>query len=473
MINKQDFSIYTDYYQLTMMQGYFLAGRSKDTAVFDYFFRNLPFEGGYVVFAGLADVLQLVEQLHFTKEHLDYLRQQGMNEDFLNYLKTFRFTGSIYSMREGEVVFPSEPIVRIHSTLPEAQLIETMLLNLLNFQSLIATKAARIRSVIGWERKFLDMGLRRAQGLGGIQASRASIIGGADATSNVFAGYAYNIPISGTQAHSWILSFENELVAFRKFAEYYPNNTVLLVDTYDTLKSGVPNAIIVAKEMESRGEKMLAVRLDSGDLAYLSKEARKMLDANNLQYVKIAATNSLDEYIIKSLDEQGARIDIFGVGTKLVTADPTPALDGVYKLANINGLPRVKISENVAKMTLPDVKNVLRVYNADNQFYADAIALQNETSVDMIYHPHFQYKNLSIKNLKTESLLNLVMEKGKIIGNLPSISESAIYARQRLSLLPQESKRFENPHIYKISISEKLMQLRDNMVAEKRKISTQ
>ena len=455
--------IYTDLYQLTMGQVYFLKGTSGREAVFDYFFRKLPFGGGYVVFAGLSDLLSLLEDLHFSQEDLDYLKQVGLHPDFLRHLQNFRFTGSVHSPMEGEIVFPNEPILRVEGTMLEAQIVETLLLNLLNFQSLVATRAARIRTVAG-TKILSDFGLRRAQGLGGYHASRAAIVGGFNSTSNVKAGYDFGISVAGTMAHSFIQSYESELSAFRDFAEKRPNSCVLLVDTYDTLRSGVPNAIIVGREMEQRGAKLQGIRLDSGDLAYLSKQTRKMLDEAGLHHVTITASNQLDEYVIKSLQEQQAPIDVFGVGTSLVTCPPDAALDGVYKLAYADGKPRIKLSENLKKITLPDKKQVFRMFNGDDRFFgADLIALHDENSIGTMYHPVDPDKSLSVKGMKSEPLLDPVMIDGKIVQPLPSLEEISAYRAARLALLPQEYKRFENPHIYKVGISDRLRDLRNEL----------
>jgi len=456
-------ALYTDFYELTMAQGYFLSGRSEATASFDYFFRKNPFDGGYVIFAGLSDLLPYLENFTFNKEDIEYLDSLGFNKEFLGYLKNFQFKGEIFAPKEGEVVFPTETVVRVKGNIIETQIVETLLLNILNFESLIATKASRIRQVAG-DRKFIDFGLRRSQGWGGIQASKASIVGGADATSNVYAAYEYDIEPSGTQAHSWIQSFDDELTAFRQFAEFYPDNCVLLVDTYNTLNSGVPNAIRVGKELEKKGHKLLGIRLDSGDLAYLSRKARKMLDDAGLKYVKIAASNQLDEYLIKSLIDQEAPIDLFGVGTRLVTAYDCPALDGVYKLSMINNRPKLKVSENITKVNLPGVKKVMRVYHNEGYFYGDGVMLDTEDELTKIFHPHFPEKNVDVSQFKKEEILHKVMEKGKIKADLPSPNESAQYAKQRLSQLQKEHRRFENPHIYKVGLSEKLMNTRNELL---------
>lgn len=301
MQNFNNKGLYTDFYELTMAQGYFLQNRHKQEATFDYFFRKNPFDGGYVVFAGLSELLRELEQFRYGQKELDFLKQQGFHDDFLNYLNDFKFRGDIFSCREGEIVFPLEPVMQVTGNLIEAQLVESMLLNILNFSSLIATKAIRIRQEAK-DRIFVDFGLRRAQGFGSLLAARAAAIGGANSTSNVLAGAQYNIPVSGTMAHSWIQSFDSELESFRAFAEIFPDNCVLLIDTYDTLESGLKNAITVARELEEKGHRMKGLRLDSGDLAYLSKKVRKALDDQGLEYVKLVASNQLDEYLIRSLN---------------------------------------------------------------------------------------------------------------------------------------------------------------------------
>ncbi|MUP45227.1 nicotinate phosphoribosyltransferase [Gramella sp. BOM4] len=455
---------YTDQYQLAMAQVYFNKGHRDHRAVFDYFFRKLPYKGGFAVFAGLEDLLSIIQDLRFSKADLDYLKEQGFKQDFLDYLANFRFRGTIYSVMEGDVVFPTRPVLQVEANIIEAQIIETILLNLLNFQTLVATKASRMRLVVG-DAHLLDFGLRRAQSTGGYYATRAAVVGGFNGTSNVVAGKDFNIPVSGTMAHSFIQSYDDELAAFRDFAEGRPENCVLLVDTYDTLKSGVPNAIKVAKEMEARGHKLLAIRLDSGDLSYFAKESRKQLDAAGLEYVKIAASNQLDEYVIKSLLEQQAPIDIFGVGTNLVTGDPDGALDGVYKLAWSNGQPRIKISESIVKITLPHKKQVFRVKDANGKCIgADAIGLNSEEKVEEMFHPHEPYKSMKIGSFHQEALLKKVMENGKMLIKRRSLEEIAKYSQSRLAELPLEYKRFNNPHIYKVGISSRLQEEREKLI---------
>lgn len=463
-ISSETLGLYTDFYELSMAQGYFLAGKKEEQTVFDYFYRTNPFEGGFLVFAGLSDLLHSLSNFRYSDEHIQYLKEQGFNSDFLHYMKDFRFNGTIYSVREGEIVFPNEPLLRIEGNIIEAQLIETMLLNILNFQSLIATKAFRIKLVSG-EKSFADFGLRRAHGAGGILASRAAIIGGASSTSNVEAGHLYDIPVSGTMAHSWVQSFDDELTAFREYARFNPDRAILLADTYDTLRSGVPNAIIIAKEMEAAGKKLAGIRLDSGDLAYFSKKARKMLDNAGFEYVKILASNQLNEYVIQSLNEQHAPIDGYGIGTELITGKPDGALDGVYKLALSNEIPRMKISENIEKMTFPGRKSLYRYYDSEGNFFRDGILLESEDSdsCESIYNPVHPDKYTTVTGLKRESLHLKVFENNTITTLLPSPQECHTYLLSRAILLPAEHKRFIMPHLYKVGTSKALLELRDQL----------
>jgi nicotinate phosphoribosyltransferase len=459
---------YTDQYQLAMGQVYFLKGQKDHVAVFDYFFRKLPFGGGYAVFAGLEDLLGILEGLRFDRDDIAFLRDQGHDPEFLRYLEGFRFTGNIYSSREGDLVFPTRPVVIVEANIIEAQIVETLLLNILNFETLIATKASRMREVAG-HRTLIDFGLRRAHGPGGYYASRAAVVGGFDATSNVRAGRGYGIPVSGTMAHSFIQSYDDELSAFRDFAEGRPQGCVLLVDTYDTLRSGIPNAITVGKEMEKRGQRLRAIRLDSGDLAYLSRRARRMLDQAGLDYVEIAASNQLDEHVIRSLLEQDAPIDVFGVGTSLVTGQPDAALDGVYKLAFVNRRPRIKLSETSAKITLPYLKQVLRVLNGDGDFFgADVVLLADETDASTMHHPFDPLKSLSIGEYGKEPLLQLVMKEGRRTTEARSLQDISRYRQARMDQLPPEYKRFENPHIYKVGLSDKLQEERNRLIEERK-----
>lgn len=459
-------ALYTDFYELTMAQGYFKAGKQDHRVTFDYFFRSIPFNGGYVIFAGLGDFLTALENFTFQEEELEYLEAKNFSPEFIAYLRNFRFSGTIYSAREGEIIFPGEPVMVVEANIIEAQLIETLLLNLINFESLIATKTSRIVKAAGEGKPVMDFGMRRAQGTGAMQATKAAVIGGAVSTSNVAAGFAYNLDVSGTMAHSWIQFFEDELTAFRTYAGQYPDSTTLLVDTYHTLESGLPNAIKTAKEMEQNGHKLFAVRLDSGDLAFLAKQTRKMLDDAGLNYVKIVVSNQLDEHLIKSLNEQKAPIDIFGVGTKLVTAYDEPALDGVYKLSAVNGTPVLKISDNITKTTLPAHKKIIRYYNEDGTFNCDGVLLTDEESIDRIYHPHQPIAAKKVSGLSGKELLELTVKNGRPVMEIPTAQKSAEYARKRLENLNNEHKRFDFPHVYKVGISKKLLDLRNHLLTQ-------
>lgn len=448
-----------------MSQAYYLSGRKSETAIFDYFFRKLPFDGGYAVFAGLEVLLEQIETLRFQEDDLEYLAAHGFDKQFLQYLREFRFEGNLYSSLEGDLVYPTRPVVVVEATLIEAQLLETLLLNFLNYQTLIATKASRMRQAAG-DLSLIDFGMRRAHGPAAVHASRAAIIGGFNATSNVEAAKEFNIPVSGTMAHSFIQSFDYELQAFRNYAEKWPQDCILLVDTYDTLKSGLPNAIKVAGEMEKKGHRLKGIRLDSGDLAYLAKKSRALLDKAGLKYVKIAVSNQLDEYVIRSLLGQEAPIDVFGVGTSLVTGQPDAALDGVYKLAYVADKPRIKLSETIAKITLPSKKQVHRVYNGEDMALgAECISLWSELEVSKMFHPFEPGKFFSFSDYQTEPLLHEVMTGGKRINPARSLDEIAAYSKKRLEQLPLEYKRFENPHRYKIGLSRELKESRDKLIA--------
>lgn len=447
---------YTDLYQLTMAQVYFLQGQHQQPTIFDYFFRKLPFGSGYAVFAGLTDLLNILENLRFDEADIEFLAKNGAHPEFLHYLKNFQFTGTIYAVTEGDLVFPTAPMVRVEANIIEAQLIETILLNILNFQTLIATKASRIRHVAG-DSSLIDFGLRRAQGPGAYYASRAAIIGGFDATSNVRAGRDYQIPVSGTMAHSFIQSYDSELAAFRAFVEVWPEHSTLLVDTYNTLESGVPNAILVGKEMEQRGQRLQAIRLDSGDLNYLAHKARHMLDATGMSYVKIVASDQLNEHSIKTLRTQKAPIDGFGVGSNLIVGMPDAALDGVYKLVEVNQQPRIKLSENVAKITIPYKKQVYRVMTDHDLFLgADVIALAQEQPLDGLYSP--------LQSYRKEPLLHQVMAQGKTVITAKSLAQIREYSSLRLSQLADEYKCIEHPKTYQINLSDALNAKRDELI---------
>ncbi len=454
---------YTDLYEIAMGEVYFREGRESSPACFDYFFRKIPNKGGYVLFAGLNDLLHILEDLHFTDDDIAFLSKLNFNPSYIDNLKKFQFRGNVYSVMEGETVFPNCPVLRIEGSLFEAQLVESLVLNILNFESLIATKASRMRYAAG-NRILSDFGLRRAHGPGSILAARAAMVGGFNSTSNVYAAERYGLEAAGTMAHSYIESYDSELEAFRAFARCRPSNCIFLVDTYDTIYSGVPNAITVAKEMEKTGYQAAGIRLDSGDLAWLAKKSRTMLNKAGLSYMKIVVSNQLDEFVIKSLLEQQAPIDIFGVGTRLVTGQPDAALDGVYKLSMAEGKPRLKLSENVEKMTMPGIKQIFRTIDSNGQFAgADIIILSEEQPPAIMYHPFEAGKSLQIEHYKQEPLLQKVMENGILTSQVPSLHDIACYASLRLERLPEEYKRFENPHIYKVGISKNLLNLRDQL----------
>lgn len=471
-VNIEYSGTFIDQYELAMAQVYFLSGRQNDKAVFDYFFRKAPFNSGYAIFAGLGDLLKILENLRFCEKEIDYLFREGHDHNFLDYLKNFVFKGNVYSCKEGEVVFANEPIIRIEGNLIEAQLIETLLLNVINFQSLIATKASRIRHAAK-NKLLLEFGLRRAQGPGGYFASKAAIIGGFDSTSNVKSASDLNFIASGTMAHSFIQSECDEFTAFSKFCQFSPQDSVLLLDTYSTLKSGLPNAIKVAKEMEKRGQRLKGIRLDSGDLAYLSKECRKILDQENLHYVQIIASNQLDEFVIESLMQQHSPIDVFGVGTKLATGYPDAALDGVYKLSEINDEPKIKLSESIAKISYPHRKQIYRVLNSDGTFFgADAVGLVQEEEINVMYHPFDPIGSLNIDHFEKEPLLQLALKNGKPLLNPCDIFDIKAFSAQRLSKLAEEYQRFSNAHVYKIGLSEKLKTIRDSLITQYREKKT-
>ncbi len=457
--------LYTDHYELTMAQGYFLSGRHEKKACFDYFFRKAPFGGSFVVFAGLSTAIRMTESFNYSESDCAYLKSIGFDNRFVEYLQNFSFNGNIYSVKEGELIFPNEPALRVEGTILETQLVETLLLNILNFESLIATKACRIRQAAG-DKLLLEFGLRRAQGLGGINASKAAIIGGFDKTSNIFSARHFGLESSGTMAHSWIQSFDDELEAFRTYANYFPDSCTLLVDTYNTLRSGVPNAIKVAGELRQKGHQLVGIRLDSGDLNDLSKKARKMLDEAGCTEVKIVASNQLDETIIQSLLSEGAPIDVFGVGTSVATGKNDAALDGVYKLSFFDEQPSIKVSDNLSKMTLPGIKTIHRFIDRENLFCADGISLDHEKNYNVIYHPTEAGKHKKISDCKKESLIHPVMRDGNSILNDQEPIKIAAYTKLRLQQLPKEHKRFLNPHVYKVGISEELLNTRNHLAKQ-------
>lgn len=462
LLPDQHTGLYTDHYELAMAEGYFKSGMQEQPAVFDYFFRNNPYQGAYVVFSGLSGLLDMLEHYRFDRDDCSYLTEVGFAPSFVSYLQDFRFGADVYAVEEGEIVFPFEPCIRVEGNIIETQLVETLLLNIMNFESLIATKAARIRQAAG-DRLLMDFGLRRAPGWGGIQASRAAIAGGFDKTSNVYSAFQFGLESTGTMAHSWVQTFKDEITAFRTFADHFPEQCILLVDTYDTLESGLPNAIKVGKEMENKGRKLLGIRLDSGDLAYLSKQARRLLDQAGLPHVQIVASNQLDEYVIKSLIDQQAPIDIFGVGTALVTGKGAGALDGVYKLSMINGEPTLKISDNIRKTTLPGRKAIYRFSDESGLFFADGISMEGENDFATIHHPFEAGKSSNISRYRKERLLKKEMVGGRSVEKDHSQQSMAAYTQSRLKCLPAEHRRFMNPHTYKVGISSELFDLRRHL----------
>jgi len=439
---------------------------ADNTAVFDYFFRKLPFGGGYAIFAGLQDLLDALESMRFSDDELNFLREKGFHGQFLDYLKGFKFTGSIYASKEGDVIFPIRPVLSIEANILEAQIIETLVLNILNFQTLVAIKASRIRHIAG-DVELVDFGLRRAQSAAGYHASRASIIGGFNATSNVKAAEDYNIPVSGTMSHSFVQSYDSERQAFSDFSDIWPDRCILLLDTYSTLESGVPNAIRVAKEMERRGRHLQGVRLDSGDLGYLAKETRKLLDEAGLPYVKIAASNELDEFRIQELKAHDAPIDIFGVGTNLVIGQEDGALDGVYKLAYAGNKSRIKLSESVGKVTLPAKKQVYRGIDEHGNFSGiDVIALFDQKNVEEVFDTLDTDKQLDLNFTHKEQLLEPVIVNGQSSHQTTTLKEIASYSKERLALLPDEYKQLTPSKKYNIGISGALKDIRQTLINE-------
>ncbi len=475
--NERNLTLLTDLYQLTMMQGYFYEENNK-MAVFNVFYRENPEKGGYAIFAGLESIIDYVKNLRFSDEDIAYLGSLGIfKKEFLEYLRTFKFTGDIWGMKEGTIVFPNEVLLKVKAPMMQAQLVETAILNFINHQSLIATKASRVcRAAEGDD--VMEFGLRRAQGPdAGIYGARAAIIGGCGSTSNVLASKMYHTIPSGTHAHSWIMSFDSELEAFEKYAELYPNAAILLVDTYNTLSSGVPNAIKVFKKMRAEGKLngRYGIRLDSGDLAYLSKEARKMLDAEGFTDAIICASNDLDERLITSLKHQGAKINSWGVGTKLITSYDWAAFGAVYKLAEIEVdgkmVPKIKLSENTIKVTNPGNKTVFRLIDKESgRFIADLIALADEeidTSKDLtIFDPVSVWKRTTLKanTFSVEELLYPVFSKGECVYDSPSLMDMRAYCKEQQSHIWPEVLRFENPHGYYVDLSDQLYDLKKRLM---------
>ncbi len=476
---KRNLTLLTDLYELTMMNGYLQKQKDKEVVIFDVFFRQNELIT-YSLAAGLEQAVDYILNFEFTDSDINYLRSINVfNEDFLNYLKTLKFSGDVYSVPEGTMVFPGEPILTVKAPVIEAQLIETAILNIINHQTLIASKAAKIRYSAGGD-AVMEFGLRRAQGPdAGIYGSRASVIGGCDSTSNVLAGKMFDIPISGTHAHSWVMSFDSEYEAFKAYADIYPDKALFLVDTYDTLKSGIPNAIKVFNELKAQGKKPLGIRIDSGDLAYLTKKARKMLDDAGYSDAIICASGDLDEKLIQSLKLQGAKINSWGIGTKLITSADMPALGGVYKLAGVVNedgtvTPKIKISETSAKITNPGFKKVVRIYDGETgKAEADLITLFDE-KIDQskpltITHPFETWKKITFTNYKIKELSVKIIENGKLVYKFPKVKEIAKYAKSEMQSFWDEYLRLDKPHIYKVDLSDKLLKLKTDMLSDIRK----
>ncbi len=472
----RNLTLMTDLYQLTMMYGYFKHSMRRNVAVFDLFFRQTRPNTAYAIMAGLETAVEYIKNLRFDEDDISYLRSLNLfDESFFAYLRTFRFTGELYAMPEGTVVFPYEPLVRVKAPIIEAQLLETALLNIINHQTLIATKASRVVYAANGD-PVLEFGLRRAQGPdAGIYGARAAIIGGCSSTSNVLTGKLYGIPVKGTHAHSWVMSFPTELESFRAYAATFPDTCLLLVDTYDTLHSGVPNAITVFRELREKGYEPVGIRLDSGDLAYLSKKSREMLDEAGFQNARVYASGDLDETLIRDLKAQGARIDVWGVGTRLITSDDQPALGGVYKMSAevVNGklLPKIKRSDNPAKVTNPGYKKVYRLYrNKNGKAVADLMTLEDET-IDTahplrLFDPEQTWKTMTVTDFTARELLVPVFVDGELVYDLPDIHTIQAYAKKELASMWEEYMRLLNPHTYKVDLSDRLYDLKQRLLRE-------
>lgn len=464
-------------YELTMSNGYLNEGWQDTWVAFDVFYRNNPDNGGFAIFAGLEQVVEYIRNMHFSEDDVEYLRsKQIFTEEFLTYLRNFRFRGDVYAMKEGTVMYPNEPVITVVAPLIDAQLIETTILLEINHQSLIATKTNRIVQAANGK-PVSDFGARRAHNVdAAVYGARAAYIGGAAGTATVLAGKMFHIPISGTMAHSWVMTFDSEYEAFEAYARSYPDGTVLLVDTYDVLKSGVPNAIRTAKEvLGPMGKKLLGIRLDSGDLSYLSKEARKMLDEAGLTDCMIVASNSLDEYTISSLNRQGARIDSYGVGERLITSSSTPVFGAVYKLVAVkrNGgfVPKIKISETAEKITNPGIKEVYRVYDKNGKAVADYLAVKGEKIPDnepvRYVDPVNYWKNRSFVDCRFEKLQTQIFQNGELVYDLPDIEEIRSYVKDQLkNEIWEEEQRFENAHTHYLDMSPAMFELKMSLLHE-------
>ncbi len=475
MINN--LTMLADFYEFTMANGFFESGIHDKTACFDMFFRRVPDNGGFAIATGLEQLIQYLQSLSFSDTDIAYLRKRGLfSEGFLDYLKNFKFTCDVYAMREGTPCFPGEPIVIVRGPLVQAQLVETMVLLTINHQSLIATKANRIVRAAGG-RPVMEFGSRRAQGAdAAIAGSRAAYIGGCAGSACTISDVLYNIPALGTMAHSWVQTFDTEYDAFEAYAKAYPESCTLLIDTYNVLKSGLPNAIRVHREvLQPRGHRLAGIRIDSGDITYLTKKIRKILDDSGLEDCKIIVSNSLDEYIIRDTLMQGAQIDSFGVGERLITSKSEPVFGGVYKLVATwhdgEMIPKIKLSENVEKITLPGFKQVYRLYERDTEkAIADVITLHEEeidsTSSYELFDPEHAWKRKKISDFRAEKLLVKIFDKGKLVYSPPALSAIKDYCRNEIENLWDEVKRFENPHKYYVDLSQPLWDLRAKLLKE-------
>ncbi len=473
----RNLTLLTDLYQLTMLNGYYEKNIHEDIVVFDMFFRKNACNGGYTIICGIEQLVEYINDLHFSDDDLKYLKSLGLFSDkFLDFLKDFKFTGDIYAVEEGTIMFPKEPIITVKAPLYQAQLIETALLTIVNFQSLIATKASRVCYAAAGDPVF-EFGLRRAQGPdAGTYGARAAVIGGCAGTANVLAGKMFNIPVVGTQAHSWVQKFDSELESFRAYADVYPDKCLLLVDTYDVIKSGVPNAIKVFDELKAKGHKPMGIRIDSGDLQYLSVEAKKLFEEAGYTNLSYTASNDLDEYTIASLKSSGAAINSWGVGTKLITSAESPSLGGVYKLAgSYDGdtlIPKIKVSEEPEKINNPGFKKVVRIYNEDNMAEADLIMLHDEkidtTKPLTIFDPTYTWKQTTFNNYKVKELQKPLFKNGECQYVPKSVNEVKKYVNDQFNTLWDAYKRFTNPKKYKVDLSDNLWKLKSDLLDSKK-----
>ncbi len=481
MENKRNLTMLCDFYELTMANGYYKCGKGDEISYFDVFFRTVPDGGGYAIAAGLEQIIEYIKDLHFDDEDIEYLRGKGIfGEDFLSYLRGFRFTGDMWAVPEGTVIFPNEPVITVRAPAAEAQFIETYLLLMFNHQSLVATKANRIVTAAEG-RSISEFGSRRAHSAdAAILGARAAYIGGCTGTACTASDELYGVPATGTMAHSWVQMFDSEYEAFRTYCEIYPESATLLVDTYNVLKSGIPNAIRAFRDvLLPRGIKKCAIRLDSGDITYLSRRARKMLDDAGFDYCKIVVSNSLDEYLIRDMIRQGAQVDAFGVGERLITSMSSPVFGGVYKLAAVEDevgtvIPRIKISENVTKITNPHYKKVYRLYsNETGKAEADLITVYDEVIDESqpleIFDPDYTWKRKTFENYTARPLLVDIFRGGELVYDMPSLDEIRSYCRREVGTLWDEVKRFDNPHNYYVDLSQKLWDEKKRLINERSK----